>query len=408
MEKRVLVSINNYDLPDITCVKSFKNLEFDKIGCLIFHSTADSDLETILALRNIKGVIPKVIYINKNINPLYYCIFTGLNADIYDTEESLMDSSVIEYMIDNYKNTGFTIKSPSTDVETLAKGIATLSSTNIESLQKLISNDFWVKTLNTAVSNVDSAISRASEININIVDMLVETSKLVESLEMSNESTVQELEKLKEILAEVTKKEKPNTPFIFHTYRVPATIKKVLYIKAFGNCRYLNSFFLAYQHYLKMSKQYSSKVLLVLPKLKQYMKRYNEIPRLARDSVNMINFRGSDFFITFEPQKMVMDEFFNQQGVDVFIVIDLMMGDHLLEGHMVKTLYALSGVSDLKRFNVRPQDAIMSIVSHPESIRIPHIQGYSEANEVTRRNMYSTRCAEMFARLDKYTIGDRR
>lgn len=400
MSKVVLVSVNHYDLPGVICVKSFRNLDFDNIDCLIFHSTSDSDLDTIRALSSIKGVIPKIIYINKSINPLYYCIFTGLDADIYDAEESLMDPAIVEFMIKEYKRTGLTIKSPSADLEVIAKGIATISSVSIENLQKLVSNGFWLKTLNTAVSNVDNAISRASEVNINVVDMLAETSKLIDSLEMSNAETVQELEKLKQYVAELTKKEKPNTPFIYHVYKVPLTIKRVLYIKVFGSCRYLNSFILSYQHYLRMSKQQSSKVLFIYPKLKQYMKKYNEVPRLARDSIGMIDLRGSNYFITFEPQKMVLDEFFSQPNVGVFIVVDHMMGDHLLEGHMVKTLYALSGLGDLKRFNVHPKDAILPMVAPGESIIIPHIKGYHEANEVSRRTLYVSKCENMFARLD--------
>jgi hypothetical protein len=400
----VLVTINNYDLPEIKSVKSFNNLDWESIDCLIFHSSSDSDIEIIRDLSNMKGLVDKVIYINKNINPLYYCIFTGLDADIYDTEDSLMDSSVMTYLIDSYKTTGMTIKSPNADVETLAKCIATISSKNIENLQKLVSNDFWVRTLNTAVSNVDNALSRASQINIDIVEMLVETTKLIDTLESGHESTSREMDKLRDLIDDMQNKTRSNSTFIFGTYRVPVQVQKVLYIKAYGNCRYLNSFILAYQHYLKMSQQYSSKVLLALPKLKVHMQRYKNISRLAQDSVDMMDLGASNLYVTFEPKKMVMDAFFNQTGVGVFIVIDLIFGDILVEGHQVETFNALSGASDFERFNLRPERAIFTLAGHKDSIRIPHIKDYSDANEHTRRTMYFDKCSEMFKILDKVAI----
>lgn len=395
-----LVSVDKYEIPGVTCYDSLKNIDFSNVTCLIFHSSKDSEMDTALILSKLKGQVEKVIYINKKINPLYYCIFTGLDADIYDMEESLSDPSVIQFMIDNYKNTGMAIKPPSADVETLAKGIAALSSMNLENLQKLLNNDFWIRTLNTAMTNVDNALTRASQINIDVVEMLGETMSLIQTLERGNEATSRELVKLKQLVYELEKKEKPNSVFIFHTYHVPVTVKRVLYVRALGYCRYLNSFLLAYQHYLKMNKKLNSKVLFAFPKLKVLMQKYKDIPRLARDSIGMVDLRSHSYFITYEPQRMVLDEFFNQQYVDLFIVMDGMFGDSLLEGHMVETYYALSGISDLQRFDIPPRKAILSLTAPPDSILIPHINKYVEANEHTRRTMYFDKCSDMFKRLD--------
>lgn len=408
----ILVSINNYNLPSVRIVKSFKNVEWEKVETLIFHSSTDSELEIILALSGVKEHVKKVLYINKNINPLFYCIFTGLDADIYDTEESLMDETVLEFLVDNYKNTGMTIKSPSADVETLAKCIAVISSKNVENLQKLVSNDFWVRTLSTAVSNVDTAINRASQVNIDVVEMLSETNKLIASLVKNNERADEELKKLddliKEMQQEVNKSSKTNTPFIYHTYRVPAGVKKVLYVKALSPSRYVNSFLMAYQHYLRMNFQINSKMLTVQPKLKYIISRYKDFPRLAKDSIGVVNLEANNYFVTYEPQKMVLDEFFGQTNVDLYIVVDMMYGDHLLEGHMVEIFYALGGLSDLERHNVDPDRAILPLLRVGNSIRIVHMTNYAQANEHVRRTMYFEHHKDMFEKLNRYTLPSRR
>lgn len=398
--QKLLVSVNNYSIEGVKCIKSFKNIDWKDVECLIFHSSSDSDMEIMLTLSKIKGVVPKVIYINSFMNPLYYCIFTGLNADIYDDEQHLLDDGILNFLVDSYKETGMTIKPPNTDVETLAKSIAIISSSNVDNIQKLVNNPFWVKTLDTAVSNVDSAIERASQANINMVDFIREATKYIESLEDGQYKTTQEIEKLKKYLDEIERKQRPNAPFIFSTYTVPVSVPRVLYIKVVGHCRFLTSFIIAYQHYLKMKKQYSSKILLALPKLKLYMVRYKEMSRLAPDSIDIMNVSASDMYVTYEPKKIVLDTFFGQSNINIFIVIDMLLGDNLIEGHMVETFTAGSGVSDVKRFNLTPKRTILPMVGVPDCLIIPYINGYVNSNEHTRITHYFERCNVIYEKLD--------
>jgi hypothetical protein len=408
MSSTVLITLNNYDLPDIRCVKSFDNIDWGTVDCLIFHSTTHNEMLIPLELSKIKDRVGKIIYINKSINPLFYCIFTGMNADIYDIEDYLMDKEMLSFLIDSYKSTGMTVKSPSADIETLAKYIAALSTSSFDSIQKMISNGFWLKTLDTAVSNVGTALSRASKININVLDMLGETTKLINTIEASNESTSLELAQLKEVIEDMSKKARPNTPFMFSTYSVPVNVQKVLYVKAVGNCRYLNSFLLAYQHYLKMNHSFSSKILFVFPKLKNVMSRYKDIPRLAMDTIDIMDIGASNIYATYEPKNAIWEAFFDQPKTGVFIVVDLMFGDDLVKGHMVETLYSASGISDLKRFNIKAERTIFCIYNNPGSIQICHISKYHTATESTKRSMYFDHCGDAFKKLDKFILKERR
>lgn len=410
MAHTILVTLNNYSLTEIKTIKTFKNINWEDVECLIFHSTIDSDFEIVKELSNLKGKVKKVIYINKNINPLYYCIFTGLDADIYDSEEYLSDNDILKYLVSNYKETGMTMKTASSDLETLAKSIAAISTSNVESLQKLVSNDFWMRTLTTAVSNVDNAIVMSSQININVVEMLEESSKLITNLEKSNEVTSAELANLNKLIYEMERKNlRVSTPHMFTTYNVPVTVPKVLYVKAYGECRYLKSFLMAYQHYLRMSKQYTSKILIAVPNLKLNIHRYRDIgTRLAQDSIDIVNYQASNIYVTHEPKKSIMDAFFNQQNVQIFIMIDLMMGDTLVKGHMVEELTAISGLSDIQRFNLKEHRCIIPVSAKASNILIPHINRYSGSNESTKRSLYFEKCATSFKKIDDIILKDGR
>lgn len=408
MGATLLISTNSYNLPDVLCKDTLRGVDWATVDCLVFNSSMDSELDTGLELSRINGLIDKVIYINEKTNPLYYCIFTGMDADIYDNEDYLKDSSVLTFLIESYKETGMTIKSPNSDLDTLAKSIEAISSSNFDSLKKLVSNQFWIKTLNTAVANVDTSLTRSNEANTHVVGVLSEATKMITNLQAGQSNTSLELEKLKNLVSEMERKTRPNAPFIFSTYTVPPTAQKVLYVKAVGTCRYLNSFILSYQNYLKMYQQYSSKVLITLPKLKLHMQRFGDFARLASDTVEIIDLGVSSTYVTYEPKKIVLDAFFNQPNVQIFIIVDLMFGDKLIEGHMVETFYALGGLGDEERFKIKPNRAIYPIIGKKEGILINHINDYYRSNEHTRKTLYYDKCLSGFKRLDSILLKDSR
>ena len=209
-------------------------------------------------------------------------------------------------------------------------------------------------------------------------------------------------------LQDAEKNQRSNTPFSYMTVDVPVTVPKVLQIKAYGNCRYLNSFIIAYQNYLKMSKQVNCKVLFIIPKLERNLTRFGEFPRLAVDSISMIDLTSS-IYVTFDPKKAVMDKFFSQQGVHTFIVVDLLFGKPLVKGHMVETLAAVSGLGDVDRFGLDKNKCIFTIDFPAEGIKIPYIPKYMVTkNEQTRKSLYFQKAKSSFEALDKYALRESR
>lgn len=386
---------------------SLSGINWHGVDTLVFHSCSDTDVSVTLELNKLKNSLKKIIYISADLNSILYCIFRGMNADIYDDETYLYDESILDFIIDNYKETGMTIKSDNEMFDELAKGISAVAEGNIDILTKLIESPVWKRTLDNALTQVDNALVRSEAMNTEVVTMLSDINSYIDDLVDRNAKTSAKIEDLME---EVKKYEanndfsngirKPANTMQFPSYAVPVGCPRVLYIKLYAPCMYLNSFLRAYQDYLLMLKQKKAKVLLVHQKVELMMRKYKDIPRLAMDSVNMMNL-NSDFYITFEPYKMVLDAFFKQTA-ELYIVIDYLYSrEPLLKGHQVKTLYGVSGISDIKLFNLQPDRVISSHIGVEGSYIIPKLRNYISASESGKLQLYSSACSELYAKLDK-------
>lgn len=419
---RLLVSTEKYNYDGYKVVSSLKNIDFAKYDTVIYNNSTDEKFETILLLTKANEFINKIIYINEDINGLYYGFFSGLDADIYNDITLIQDRDTLEYIVDNYKSTGMTIKKATDDVETLSKFVDSVSKENAETLDKLIRNALWIKSLESSVNNVENALVRTNQSNTSMVEMFSKAAEIITDLQESYEKTNSDIEKLrleieqKAVLQEPVEKNQ-SSAFFYSTYKVPNTIPKVLYIRVYSPCKYLNNFIMAYQHYLRMERPstsgqpFTSKVLLAAPKLKQFLKKYEAIPRLAPETISTINLGSvGDFFVTFEPKPIVLNAFFDMRA-DLYIVIDMMYGDNLIAGAKVIPLNAITGVSDIARFNLKPQDTIMSFNGVSNSIIIPYIREYNSktVTESKKRNLYYETCkgvddkgtAKAYTRLDK-------
>lgn len=408
MSSIVLVTTGEFNVEGVATMDSLKGVDELTTDCLVFNSSTDDDLVLALELSRLSDSVKKVIYIGKDISPLHYCLFMGVDADIYDSEDYLTDKETLMFLVDSYKTTGMTLKSPDSDVGILAKAIATLSSRDFDNIQQHLSNTFWLKTLNTAVESVELAFRKSSQVNSDVVAMVKEAGLLVDNLTSEQSNLSHELMSLRELLNDMQKLPRANTPFHYPTYNVPYTVQNVMYVRGYSPCRYLNSFILAYQDYLKMHKQRTCKVLFVLPKLKSLMKKYEHIPRLATDSISMFDFDLSPFYVTFEPKKMVLDSFFSQQNIGLFIVVDLTYSDVLLSGTMVKTFGAVSGLSDVVTFGLDSRTTFMSIVGQADALTIQHIMNYVNGTEQVKKTNYYAKCSKLFESLDATLKIDRR
>lgn len=408
-----VVSVNRHDYQSFKCVQSLQNIDWEKVDALIYHNSKDSDVDTILELSRACNCVPKVIYINRQINSLFYGMFAGANGDIYDDEGMLEDEETLTYLIEEYKKTGMTIKAPTDDVDTISKFIASVSKENVDNLANLVKNNFLLQTLKTSVENVETALVRTDKANVNMVEMFNKTSEIINNLQEGQEKTTEEISKLSEYLQTLESRNLSRGSmaiFDFPTFQVPNTLNRVLYIKVYSPCIFLNSFLASYQHYLKMTKQISSKILVCVPKLKQYIKKYERLTRLAPETINQRGIQNNDIFVTHEPKSQILSAFFSMKS-EIFIVIDMMFGDVLLKGAKVVTFNAITGISDIQRYGLQAKDCIMPFTGLNTSIIIPRINSFGfikgpdgkqiPAPDNSKRSKYFDACKDKYYRLDK-------
>ena len=91
------------------------------------------------------------------------------------------------------------------------------------------------------------------------------------------------------------------------------------------------------------------------------------------------------------------------QGDDIVIVLDRLYGQPIISGR-VKTLNAVSGLSDIDRFKLKQDSCIFTITKQAtEFFHIPLIKGYAKETDM-RFAAYAQVCKEQFKKLDDLII----
>jgi len=270
-----------------------------------------------------------------------------------------------------------------------------------------------LKTLKSAVANVETAVDRAQEVNVTTLESWKEASKFIDLVQTAHKNTSKEIAKLHGIIEDMNdsakeqeKVARPNTPLLYSTYHIPHNSGKVMYIRGYGYCKFLTSFLLAYQNYLKFNLQKTCKVLLAVNKSKLAMLRYKEMPRLAPDSVGVVDMRANDAFVTFEPKKIVLDSFLNISGVHLYVVIDMLFNDSLIDGSSVESFSAVSNYSDISRFSTNSSRTFIAMVGSADNFIIPFIKDVVGSVDTQKRSLYFKKCNDnLYARLNDILFG---
>lgn len=363
---------------DYLVVKSLEQVDWGTVDVLIFHSTVDSSIETILNLTKARNEVPKKIFINKELNNLYYVLFQGMGADIYKEEDYLKDVEFLNYLIDNYNNTNLTIKSVDADIDKIAEYINELTTSNLELVVKYINSPVMQKNISTALVEVKNSTLQKQEQERQMVSFFEDALGIINDLKENYEKTGDKLREIEEYLEDVdTRKQgSDNKKFLFPTYKIPPKVSRVAYIRVLTPPMYLESFIQAYAHYVNNDLRKRCKVLIVAPLFKQVVIKYRGLPNISSESVRTVDLNSSDLFVTHEPTGEVLTKFFSSD-VDLHIVIDYMYGDVLLKGIKVTQFNAIASWGDKDKYSLRSDTIITSIRGGADCVVIPSIPSYS-------------------------------
>lgn len=409
---KYIVSTEDFKLRGYIVAKSLKDVDISACECLVFNDSIDDSVDDILILSKLRGKEIKCIYIAAEIDPLYSIAFNALDGLIvhYNEPESLLhDKEVLDYMVQNYKTSNMGIKSASQEFESLVECIKELCDTTDRKdvatlVDSTVNNNLWKKNLQVKIASVDAAVA-LSEVKDDVTLKLIKKlGGMLDEVTQSNAETTYSLGELQKTLAEMQVSSKQNTITCYTKYTVNPANKHVLYVKEYSTCPFLKSFMCAYIRHIKRAKELNFKMLLILPKLKNVMEKYSEMPRLSPDSIKLVNIDDSDkesVFITYEPTKAVMDKLFNSK-YDGYIIVDCTFGADLIAGPTVTKLMAVSSCKEMIKLKVPENKTIMAMIDTGKNIGIPYFEEYaSHKNDTAKISMYVTNCEHQYEKIDK-------
>lgn len=392
----LLVTTKSIDLPGFTTVKSLENVDWTNVETLIFHDSVDKELVDILALTKAREYVKKKIFINNNLKSMYFVLFQGMDAAIYNDESFLDDIDILLYIVESYKETGLEVVSEEKDLETINRYISDIAGSGTDLVKKYLESEVMQSSIRNTLANIENSLSEKQEREIAMVSFFEDVLEFTDTLTTTQSDTSEKLQELQKYLEEVemaSGKGRENLKFIFKTYNVPNTVSSVLYIRALEPTIYLESFILSYVSYLNNDKRKRAKVLIAVPMLKQLVDKYRSISNLSPETVKSISLKDKDVFVTHEPTVEVLTKFF-KTDLDVHIVIDLMYGEKLLTGTKVKTINSVSGLSKVFKDDLRQDRTITPITGMPSMIVIPLLSQYTTKSEVQKLNQYATEIAK--------------
>ena len=300
------------------------------------------------------------------------------------------------------QNKGLTIKSPSQNFADLNKSLEKVLSSDAKDATGYISNKLWRKSVTEALAVVDTTLARADQINTEMVQVIGQAKEQTDKLVETNKEITERLESISETMNNFTDGV-ATTPMFYTAYKVPAATKRVLFIKCYSHCNYLMSYLIAYQRYLKQTKMVDSRILMVLPNLSIYTTRYQHIHRLAMESLGTMLTLTHPLYCTFEPKRDIMSKFFDGNNM-LYIVVDEMYSNAIISsGARVEKFNAVSGVSDIERFNLDSSRTFFPINGAPDGIIIPLIKDYKQTytSDTAKLSAYFGACKSSFERLNK-------
>lgn len=394
-------------------VESLTEVEWDSIDFLVFHSSIDINYDQLRIIgENVTKEGLKVIYINENPSPILMSLFYRCNSVFYKDELYLKDSEVLDYAISDFNTYEKTDTPQEKALTTIRKSLDTLKNGSGSIREAILDNDDWFKQMNNSMTVVKESLDLNNKMPNELVSILdgvfMQLKELAVEIQESNVKASREMDELQNIIVEYKRQidtfkkvpKRQSSLLSFAEYTVP---KKDNYtymcVKAYTPCRYLNSFILNYQNYLRHKKQLNMVVLFILPNQTITLKKFEDIGAIIRDnSIDMISYE-SNVYTTNEPTKKVLDAFFHRVRADIYALVDLTYNEPLIKGSNLKVLNAVGSMSDIDLFKIPVDKTFVPITQ--VGLHLPHILRYIESSITQRQAMYMDKMGNLYKKVDK-------
>lgn len=402
---RVIVStevqdnFNNYVVVD----SLEKCLQLTGVDVLVIHKVKDDTFKAGVAISQLhKSGVKTFIYIAEDPIAIIRMAIRGVGGYYYEDEFYLEDEDELNALLDEINGTDGT----GTELATTSTAIIS------DFIQAFARGDEKIKAP-VYLQQVDQActelcnITQKQEIQIktmgsSAIEVFERASNIIKSMDDQRKLIEKQLDELANSQTAVaqSKPSLDNAVNAFSPFHYNSSAK-VLLVRELSPCRYLTSFLLAYTQYIKYTLNKRVKLIFIVQRGAGVLSKYNNYPKITEQPTAYDNtLYGADIVVTNCPKRDVMKKL-TSTGMDMYIIVDRLYGvKDIVTGRCTK-VNAVSGFSDLARYNVKADTCIFPITSvKGEFFCIPSIKGFP--TDVDARYMaYGKVCEEGYKKLDK-------
>ena len=234
------------------------------------------------------------------------------------------------------------------------------------------------------------------------IDIFKKASNLIKSIEDNRikiETQLKLLESNQETVSTTSNNSFNSNVVMYPTIRYMST-KPLLLIREYSACRYLTSFVLGYTHHVHFARNKRVKLIVAHQKGAGVAAKYDAFTSINESSAGYATLYGNELIATNTPTKDIMRQLFNQP-VDAFIVVDRLYGTQDIVNGKICKINAVSGLSDIDRFDIEPVDTLVSIKKSPDVFAtLVTTKDYATDVDV-RQATYEQMYEEVYAKLDE-------
>lgn len=411
---RVIVSTSiteNYS--HYTIVPSIAQvLDMENVDCVILHSYSDNDVIFASAIADIRKKFScNFFYITSQPKAVVVLLLNGIQGIIIEDDFYYENEADLDDLLESYgvNSTSLAVSDTQSSLSIVRDFVASYARG-----EERCSLPYFIQQTNLALTELESVIGRQElqiqEMGSSAIEVFKRASGYITALEEKNKVFSQQLESLTQQSNAPRRQFGAGGISFFPTVKYnPSPTKKVLVIREFSPCKYLTSFILSYQTYLKTMKNKRVKVVFTVQKGKLIYTKYSSdmFSFISQESVAKNELYGRDIIVTNAPQNQVLTKIIDTGTYDIVIVVDrLYGGDVILNGNGVKHLAAVGGSSDLSRFKLNPRSCIFSHIDYQGSfLTIPTISKYPPASAIDMRvSAYAQMCnmQKLYDKMDNF------
>ena len=379
-------------------------MSLEGVTCLVLNTLEEEDFDVGITLAELaKRGVKRFAYISNTISLVVKMLISGLDGLIEDADFYFECEDDLDALLDDF----FSQRDEDSDLNANTEIIT-------EFLKGFANNDDKIKTpvfLEQVNSAVNSLMVTNNENEVVIRDMSKATVATFRHVSSTLKAMEEQKNTLEEKLAsfEVSLQSQSRTrvpvdsgaAWVFPTYNYMGK-SKILYVREYSPCRYLTSFVLAYANYVNCNLSKKCKVVFIHGRGQGILKKYsNGFTCITQESEGNKSLYTNSVIATNNPRKSVMDDL-THTGEPLIIIVDRLYGsDSIISGQRITRINAVSGLSDLKRFNLAIEDTLFPIISVGGSFgKISHLMKYPQ-DERTRISKYFETMKDLFKKIDQ-------